>query len=185
MSKEVKTRRNKNVSNALWLVINEMSMLTADTLMLTLQITGLIKTGNGNADLTVPFGGMNTLLMGDFHQFPPVSNPCAALYNSPTCGKPEPSPWSVECSIYLQFQTVVTLVKQQCITHGVWMNILERARTGDCMLHDLWEICKLVLTNPQCELPNPSTPPWDDMVLITAWNVMQQRWNEMCLQNHC
>ena len=53
MSKEVKTRRNKNVSNALWLVINEMSMLTADTLMLTLQITGLIKTGNGNADLTV------------------------------------------------------------------------------------------------------------------------------------
>ncbi|KAF8221469.1 hypothetical protein L208DRAFT_1382251 [Tricholoma matsutake] len=31
-------------------------------------------------DATVPFRGLNVILLGDFHQFPPVGNPRVALY---------------------------------------------------------------------------------------------------------
>ena len=143
-------------------MINEMSMLT----------TGFMKTGSGKADSTVLFSGINVLLMGDFHQFLPVGNPCAVLYSSPTWEKLEPLPWSVGHNKYSQFQAVVTLVEQQQIMDRIWMNILERARTGDSTLYNLLEICILVFTDPQCELPNPNTHPWDGTVLLSfAFNL--------------
>ena len=40
-----------------------------DTLTLMSHVTRFIQTGSGEADLTVPFGGMNVLLMGSFPQF--------------------------------------------------------------------------------------------------------------------
>ena len=160
-------------------------MLTTDTLTLMSQVTRFIKTGSGEADSTVPFGGMNVLLMGDFHQFPPVGNPCTALHSSPTFRKLEPLPKSVGHNIYSQFGTVVTLVQQQWIMDRIEMDILARVRTGDCTLHNLLEIQKLVLIILQCELPDPNTPPWDDVVLITPRMLCAKDGNEACLWNHC
>ena len=109
MSKEMKVRRDTNITNIDWLAIDEISMFMTDFITLTSQVTGSVKTGIGTVDLTVPFGGMNFLLLGDLHQFPPVANPSGALYSTPGHSKKETSTRVVSCNIYHQFQTVVTL----------------------------------------------------------------------------
>ena len=125
MSKEIKARRDTNITNTDWLAINKISMLTTNLITLTSQITGFMKTGVGMADSTVPFGGMNVLLLGDFHQFPPVANPSGALYSTLGCSKKETTTRVVGWNIYHQFQTMVTLKQQMWITDQVCSDILE------------------------------------------------------------
>ena len=67
----------------------------------------------------------------------------------------------------------------------MWQDILHRSRTGDCTGEDITEIRKLILTNPQCELPNFSESPWDNAVLVTPCNGVQMFWNEQMLNSHC
>ena len=88
-------------------------MCTLNLLTLLSQVAGKARTDVGRADSTVPFGGLNVMLIGDFHQFPPVGAMNTALYcppnsigrNTATVGK----------AIYAQFQTVVNLTKQERI----------------------------------------------------------------------
>ena len=124
-SKEIKARRDTNIMNTDWLAIDEISMLTTNLIILTSQITGLMKTGIGTADSTVPFGSMNVLLLGDFHQFPLVANPSGVLYSTPGCSKKEMTTRVVSWNIYHQFQTMVTLKQQMWITDQIWSYILE------------------------------------------------------------
>ena len=49
-------------------------MLTMDMLTLVSQVMGYVKMRSRSANSTVPFSGLNVLLMGDSHQFPPVAN---------------------------------------------------------------------------------------------------------------
>ena len=88
-SKEMRGRWQDNIKHKEWLAIDEISMLTTDLLTLTSQVTGFVKTGNGRADATVLFGGMNVILLGDFHQFPLVANSHASLYASPSISSKE------------------------------------------------------------------------------------------------
>lgn len=184
-TKEVKARRQRNIANTEWLAIDEVSMLTTDLLTLTSQVAGFVKTGSGRADSTVPFGGINVLLMGDFHQFPPVGNPQGALYSAPNLIKKEATSRIVGRNIYSQFETVITLTEQMRITDDAWMHILQRSRTGDCTKEDLGEIRKLVLTNPKCDIPDLDEAPWDDVILVTPRNIMRERWNGAALRRHC
>ena len=139
-SKEIKARRDTIITNTDWLAIDEISMLTTDLITLTSQIIGFVKTGVGTADSTVPFGSMNVLLLGDFHQFPLVANPSSALYSAPGRSQKETTTRVVSQNIYHQFQTMVTLKQQMWIMDQVWSDILEQSRTGDCTKKDINEI---------------------------------------------
>ena len=160
-------------------------MLTTDLLTLTSQVTGFVKTGNGRANATVPFGGMNIILLGDFHQFPPVANSCASLHVSPSISFKETTTQVMGRNIYMQFETVVTLTEQMRIMDNVWRQILERSRMGDCTKDDLQEIRKLVLTNNMCNVLDFNQIPWDDVILITPCNIMRWKWNAVALQQYC
>jgi hypothetical protein len=81
--KHVKVRRKKNILPPLWLAIDEVGMCTLNLLTLLSQVAGKVKVDDGKANTTVPFGGLNVLIMGDFHQFPPVGSPHVALYRKP------------------------------------------------------------------------------------------------------
>ena len=148
---------------------------------LTSQVIGFVKMGIGTADSTLPFGGINIILLGDFHQFPPVANTFGSLYSTPSHSKIETSTRKIGHNIYSQFQTVITLKQQMRITDKIWSDILEQSRTGDCIKSNLEEIRKLVLTNPACSIPNFNDAPWDNVVLITPWNIMHQKWNGVAL----
>ena len=149
------------------------------------QVTGFMKTGNGRANATILFRGMNVLLLSDFHQFPPVANSHASLYASPSVSSKETTTWVIGCNIYAQFKTVVTLTEQMRVTDNIWRQILEHSRMGDCTKKDLQEIRKLMLTNTTCDVLGFNKIPWGDIVLVTPHNIMRQKWNAATLQWYC
>ena len=179
--KDIRMRREKNVGVPIWLAIDEMGMLTKDLTTYLSQVAGAVRTGDGHADSTIAFGALNILLIGDFHQFPPVGHNNASLYSSQNP--------RISCTIgenlFNQFDTVIELTEQRRITDPVWRDILHNARTGDCNAENLAEIRKLVLTNPACDIPNFMVTPWNDAVLVTPRNCVRVMWNEAKLKEHC
>ena len=80
-SKVTTARRKKNILGKTCLIIDEMSMLY-DTLFTDVdKIISFIKKSEHEGNEFLPFGGMHVILMGDFHQFPPVARPHSALYS--------------------------------------------------------------------------------------------------------
>lgn len=55
-----------------YLIIDEMSMLSRQFLAKISQIVSIVLRSNDKGDNNLPFGGLNVILVGDFHQFPPV-----------------------------------------------------------------------------------------------------------------
>jgi hypothetical protein len=158
-----------------------MSMCTLDLLTLLSQVAGKVRVDDGKADSTIPFGGLNVMLMGDFHQFPPVGATNAALYCPPVARNTA----NVGKAIYHQFDTVVNLIKQERIRDPIWKDILQRSRVGECTENDIQQIQKLVITNPECDIPDFNTEPWDTVTLVTLRNCVRTVWNRLSLRKHC
>lgn len=108
-----------------------------------------------------PFGSMHIIKAGDFHQFPPVSNPTGALYVDQDKDSKRAL---LGREIFLQFDEVVILDKQNRIKDQRWSDILSRARVGECRVADLAEVEKPVLTNPECDVPDFTKAPWDQAI---------------------
>lgn len=180
-SKEVNERRKSNMTNVLWVIIDEMSMLTTPLLQLFSRVCGVVRSADGDVQPSLPFGGLSVILTGDFHQFPPVATSGKELYNS----NPSNQLASLGRNLYEQFDIVVILKEQMRITDPIWNDILKRSRTGDCTKSDITEIQKLVLVNPECDVPDFMSTPWNDTVLITPRNTSRMFWNCAALDNHC
>lgn len=71
------------------------------------------------------------------------------------------------------------------VTDTIWTDILNRLRVGKRKETDLLKINKLVLTNPECNMPDFSTPPWDEAILVMTRHGMRELWNEHSLHWHC
>lgn len=184
-SKAIKQRREENIGPIGWVAIDEVSMMTTSQMALMSQVAGKVRNGDSSINSTVPFGGLNVILLVDFHQFEPVGNPHESLYSQPRPGRTEKQLSVIGRNLYSQFDTVVTLTEQRRITDLSWEKTLWRARTGDCTREDLHEIRKLVLTNPECDIPNFDEEPWDEVTLVTPRNSMRALWNSAALKKHC
>jgi ATP-dependent exoDNAse (exonuclease V) alpha subunit len=181
-SKHIIARRKKNILGKTCLIIDEMSMIH-DTLLTDLAkvVAHTKKTANeGNEHL--PFAGMHVILMGDFHQFPPVGKAWSALYSRRETTDQDALHGR---AIYKQFKTVVALDQQVRVKDPLWTNILKRARTGDCTDADLETIRGLNLSHPNCPPTNFATAPWCDAILITTRNTVREAWNSARLKQHC
>jgi hypothetical protein len=73
--------------------------------------------------------------------------------------------------IFLQFDRVVILDKQNRARDPIWSDLLRRLRVGECNRNDLDEIEKLVLTNPECDVPDFSKPPSQGAKLNTLHKI--------------
>jgi hypothetical protein len=155
--------------------------LIVSLLTLLSQVGGKICTGDGKADSMVPFGGLNIILICDFHQFPPVGGANVALY----CPSINQQTAIIGKAIYLQFETVVNLEKQQRIDDELWVDILSRSREGTCMEADIHKIRKLILTDSQCNIPDFGCEPWNKAVLVTPRNCVKATWNRVSVCRHC
>ena len=72
-----------------------------------------------------------------------------------------------------------------CITDAEWVEILKRSRIGECTEDDLKEMKKLVLTNAKCEVPNFTSAPWNEAILVTPHHGICTYWNTASLRKHC
>ena len=177
---EVQTHRKKNLGSVLWLTIDEMSMMMTPMLVHLSQATGMVWTGLTGIDLSIPFGGLNMLLLGDFHQFPPVASATRELYYP----SPENSTCQLGRNLFEQFDIVIKLDQQIHIHDVSWMEILQQTCTGDCTHQDITAMKKLVLTNLDCEIPDFTQLLWSDTILVTSQNCVRNHWNKFMLEKH-
>jgi hypothetical protein len=176
-------KRRTNLQGKEFLIVDEVSMEDKATAYCLSQIIAKSRASEGKGRPHEPYGSMHIIKAGDFHQFPPVSNPTGALYvDRPDKDKKRAL---LGREIFLQFDKVVILDKQNRIKDAVWSNILGRARIGECSAADLEEIQKLVLTNPDCNIPDFSKTPWDQAVLVTPRHSVRHLWNEHAIIKHC
>ncbi|RDB21373.1 hypothetical protein Hypma_011904 [Hypsizygus marmoreus] len=176
-------KRLRNIKGKMMGLVDECSMVTKENLCLVSQSAGKILAGEYRNDSTLPFGAIDFLLTGDFHQFPPVMNKSGALY----CDRPltDKTRALIGREIFLQFKKVVILKEQKRIQDATWARILTNLRDGDCDGSDIEEICKLVLTNPACEVPDFESPEWNEPILVTSRHGVRQQWNAAALEKHC
>jgi hypothetical protein len=178
----LKKRRMQNIGGCQFLICDEISMCTKQVKYRGSEIVSRVRALEGVGHGSESFGGMDIIDFGDFHQFPPVGNPSAALY----CDRPDTDTAHAlqGRSIFLEYDNVVILREQMRVTDDVWTGILSRLRVGECTEDDIKAVNGLVLTNPDCEVPNFTTAPWCDATLITPRNAAKDVWNSMSLAKH-
>jgi hypothetical protein len=182
-SQSTQKKRKQNICGRQFLITDEVSMCTKQLKYRGSEIVSAIRAAEGVGNRSECFGGMDTIDFGDFHQFPPVGNPTAALY----CDRPysDDAHGLKGRSIFLEYDKVVILREQMRVTDDFWTEILSRLRIGDCTKNDIDEVQKLVLTNPECDVPDFSKSPWCDAILITPRNAAKDLWNSAALEKHC
>ena len=195
--------------NVHYLIIDEYSMLSKTFLATLSRNISVGMEGSQGFQRGMSFGGLNVILCGDLHQFPPVA-----------CGKREPLyypinsadpiPFQIGRKIYEEFSTVVILQEQMRVTDHVWRDFLDHLRYGRVEPRHLKMLRTLLLKRqtPDSSLayppntissPDPhfdsveaanqsvnfSTQPWADASLITPRHAVRIRWNEAATQKWC
>ena len=182
-SKALIEKRRTNIQGKEFLIVDEVSMEDKTTAYCLSEILGKSRALEEKGRPHEPFGSMHIIKSGDFHQFPPVGNPTGALY----VDRPEKDNKRALLGreIFLQFDKVVILHQQNRMKDETWTKILSRLRIGECNDNDLDEIKKLVLTNPDCDVPDFSKSPWDQAILVTPRHSVRNLWNEHAIAKHC
>jgi hypothetical protein len=184
-SKAIKAARARNINGKSFVIVDEISMADKAMFYMTSQVVHEVKSAEGQAR-PGPFAGIHFVCTGDFHQFPPVANPIGALYQDQHPNNNNNVRRSqLGRQLFEEFDKVVILREQVRVRDVTWMNILSRLRVGECTDEDIAEIRRLVLTNPQCDVPDFSKAPWKDAILVTPRHSVREAWNSASLKRHC
>ena len=185
-----------------YLIIDEYSMLSKRFLATLSRNISVGMEGAKGFRTGYSFGGLNVVLCGDLHQFPPVA-----------CGKREALYYpldtkdSVDAQVgrqtYEEFSTVVILKEQMRVSDPTWRNFLMDLRNGRVESHHLKMLRTLLLKRPTpdesprwpLDVDNPptsslpavdfTTQPWADAALITPRHAVRTQWNEAASQKLC
>lgn len=167
----------------LYLVIDEISMVPRELLAWVSRIISMAKEAAGCETGAQPFGGINVLIVGDFHQFAPVNS--KPLYHPGEPAKDRTKEGAIGHELYKQFESVVILKQQHRVTDPQWTDFLQHARYGQCEPRHLTYLRSLILTSPTCSIPDFNIAPWNRAVLITSRHSVRIAWNEAATRKHC
>ena len=165
-----------------YLIIDEISMVSREMFAKLSNIIGRARAGQVFSS-EEPFGGLNVILVGDFHQFPPVASGTSSPLYVPCNPSKDSALDMLGRKLYEQFDVVVRLTTQVRVTDQVWVDLLRRARHGECHEDDLKTLRGLVLTGSQCPPTDFSCPPWNEAVLVTPRHAVRMKWNSMTAQS--
>lgn len=172
-----------------FLIIDEISMVSKKLMAALSENIGRARAHLPDHSTPKPFGGLNVILFGDMHQFPPVIGGVSSALFVPTrrcdIGDKKKKDAIKGRSIYLQFETVVKLRKQVRIVDEKWRNLLQKARHGNCGADDIRYLRHLILTNRECPPVDFSQAPWKDAVLITPRHSVRRHYNSAYVRQHC
>jgi len=124
-------KQQLNIREKRFIIIDKISMANKGLLYCASEIVGSVIGKEGKGSVDDPFGGVNVILAGDFHQFPPISNASGASYMDRTEDSKQAL---IGWAIFNQFDMVVILDKQKWATGKIWINILEHI--GQCNHND-------------------------------------------------
>ncbi len=162
--------------NIWYLIIDEYSMISRTFLAWISSTLSLIMDHIQGHVEDLPFGGINVIICGDFHQFPPVcSQPLAPLYwpasmdelNDDTMGS----------KLYLKFTIVIILKEQVRVTDTRWLDLLCHAQHGTCSAEHLSLLWSLQLGGSECPVTDFTSSPWSNTVLVIPCHSVQNQWN--------
>ena len=179
--------------NARYLIIDEYSMLSKSFLGVLARNISIGMEGSAAAKEGHSFGGLNVILCGDLHQFPPVA--CArteALYY-PIDPAKDTVEMQIGRRIYEEFSTVVILKEQMRVSDESWREFLNHLRYGRVEARHLQMLRKMLIrrrasnslddgSTPQIDF---STAPWSDAALITPRHAVRSQWNEAAVRKMC
>lgn len=186
LSDESKAKLQKNWYSRCYLIIDEYSMI-AKTFLATLSHNISIgKQGSPSEKPSYSFGGVNVILCGDLHQFPPV----AAEYQNSLYQPTNLAHESIECqighAIYEEFQTVVILKEQMRVTDPIWRDLLVHLCHGRIQEQHLQILRSLVLHRSQTKEPvDFKSEPWASAPLVTPQHAVCKTWNESAVRKAC
>ncbi|THH14182.1 hypothetical protein EW146_g6117 [Bondarzewia mesenterica] len=170
--------------NATYLVLDESSMLSRSFFAKLSRHISIAKTGSTTEDK--PFGGVNVILCGDFHQFPPVATKKRASLYYPANASAGDSP--EDCLghlLYEQFLTVVILREQVRVRDPVWRDFLRHLWHGQVESRHINMLKTLTLMNSDHQNIDFHQDPWNNAVLVTPRHSVRISWNDAALRNHC
>jgi hypothetical protein len=109
------------------------------------------------------FGGLNVILVFDFHQFPPVVARRSAPLYYPAETSRDSEDDVLGQKIYEQFTIVVQLKKQIRVQDEIWHDVLQHVRHGNCRQEHIDIIKSLIVTDPNCAPTDYNSFPWKDV----------------------
>lgn len=168
-----------------YFIIDEMSMLSQPFFAKLCQEIGSAVEPNDIQSREDIFAGLNIILVGDFHQFPPVAcRRSAPLYwpSNPSRNKTEEI---LGRKAYEQFRTVVRLKKQVRVQDAEWNDALQHVRHGNCREKQINLIRQLIITHPNCPTTDYTNERWKNVILITPRHCVRMQWNMAALRKHC
>ncbi|KIO13324.1 hypothetical protein M404DRAFT_18813 [Pisolithus tinctorius Marx 270] len=156
-----------------------MSMVSRPFLAKLSNIISRAHTGADDNSSVLPFGGLNIILVGDFHQFLLVATKASAPLFWPCNMERDTEDELLGRHIYEQFDVVVRLKTQVRVTDPRWLDLLQHIRNGSCSKHHINMLWGLVLDNATCPPTDFHSSPWKDVVLVTPRHAVHMQWNSM------
>lgn len=112
------------------MILDEYSMIAKDFLAVLSRNILIGKEMAAHNDHSQSFGGINIIICGDFHQFPPVTQPVSSALYYPSDQKKDSINMQLGHAIYEEFLTVVILKKQMRVKDPVWLDFLCHLQHG-------------------------------------------------------
>ncbi|KAJ3874323.1 hypothetical protein F5051DRAFT_295649, partial [Lentinula edodes] len=184
MSQDTKRKLQEFWKTFTYLIIDEYSMISKSFLANLERHIAIGKLSDGNG-LLPSFGGVNIILCGDLHQFPPVAvGASEALFYPVNLAKDKPEA-QIGRTLYEEFSTVVILRKQMRVTDPTWRDFLVHLRYGKVQSRHLDMLRTLVVSNSTNPKTDFDQEPWLQMSLVTPRHTVRERWNEEAIRKHC
>ncbi|THH26935.1 hypothetical protein EUX98_g7252 [Antrodiella citrinella] len=185
LTMEARAKLQRLWHDAKYLVVDEFSMISKSFLAQLSAHIAIGKEGCGDAT-DDSFGGVNVVLVGDLHQFPPVAKgPAEALFRATSTGVENPILMQGR-AIYEEFKVVVILKEQVRVIDTTWLDFLHKLRDGTLKTTtDLEVVHTLALDDARCSFTDFTASPWMDACLITSRHCVRVQWNAAAVHALC
>ena len=184
-SKETITKLRRFWRGKRYLIIDEYSMIGKSFMARMSRNISMGMDENASPFRDHSFGGLNVILFGDLHQFPPVAVKRGEPLYKPIDSVQDTMDSQIGRRIYDEFTTVVVLQKQNRVTDTAWKELLSRLRVGEITDHDVKIVKSLVLTPQSMTSKDMVDNDWSEACLVTPRHSVRQYWNDAALRQLC
>ncbi|THG93633.1 hypothetical protein EW026_g7654 [Hermanssonia centrifuga] len=187
MSDDAKGKLQGLWKHKLYLILDEYSMIGKTHLVRMERNISIGKQGGDGHRPDATWGGINVILCGDLHQFPPVAQGHKEfLFHPSSTGDEGDSDSHIGRRLYEEFNVVVILKQQMRVTDAIWRDMLVHLRTGEVRRRHIKMLRKLVLNQGQSSATvDFSEAPWAGASLVTPRHAVRHLWNENAARKIC